>query len=100
MAWANKLLGDVAVAEERFEDARDAYGAAMQVLAHHRCPIIEWKILRGAADVAKVLRDDDRAALFRARASATLDALGASIVEDRLRRQFLGSEAVRAALVR
>jgi serine/threonine protein kinase/tetratricopeptide (TPR) repeat protein len=98
VAWANKLLGDVAVAEARFEDARAAYGAALQVLAHHPCPIIEWKILRGAAEVEKVLRNDERATLLRARASATIDTLGSSITEERLRRQFLGSEAVRTAV--
>ena len=38
MAWASKLLGDVAVAEERFADARASYGAALGVLARHRSP--------------------------------------------------------------
>jgi tetratricopeptide (TPR) repeat protein len=98
MAWAHKLIGDVAVAEERFGDARRSFGSAMEVLANHRCPIIEWKILLAAAGVEKTLGDGERADLYRARATATLDALSGTLAEERLRRRFLGSEAVRSAI--
>src|SRR5262249_2744532 len=98
MAWANKLLGDVAAAEERVEDARRSYDAGLEVLAHHPCPIIEWKILLSAAGAAKELRDGGAADLYRAKSRAVLEALTESIGDERLRRMFLGSEAVSVAL--
>ena len=98
MAWANKLIGDVAAAEERWDDARRSFQAALQVLHHHRCPIIEWKILRGAANAATVLRDGDGADLYRARSREVLRALTESIGDERIRRLFLSSEAVSAAM--
>jgi tetratricopeptide (TPR) repeat protein len=98
MAWANKLLGDVAVAEERLDDARRCYEAGLQVLARHRCPIVEWKILRAAAGTARMLGDGGRADDYGSRARAALDGLVASIHDDRLRRLFLGTEAVSDAL--
>jgi len=97
VAWANKLLGDVAAAEERWADARQSYDAAMQVLARHRCPIIEWKILAGAADAAAALRDQAAADLHRGRSRQVLQSLVDSIGDERLRRLFLSSQPVRAA---
>ncbi|HVR30256.1 MAG TPA: hypothetical protein VMS86_12070, partial [Thermoanaerobaculia bacterium] len=91
MAWAHKLLGDVAVREERFDDGRREYDAALAVLEHHHCPIIEWRILLAAADMASAYRDLGLAERYRARSRAVLHSLGESITDDRLRRNFLGS---------
>ncbi len=58
MAWAHKLLGDIATLEERVEDGARHYSAAVGVLERHPCPIIEWKILNAAAVLAKRQKND------------------------------------------
>jgi len=98
MAWARKLLGDVAVMEERFGDARREYESALSVLHRYRCPIIEWKILLAAAGMASAYRDAPLAEHYRARCKATICSLADSITDDKLRRQFLKSEPIQAAL--
>jgi tetratricopeptide (TPR) repeat protein len=98
MAWAHKLLGDVAVMEERFGDARREYEAALSVLNRYRCPIIEWKILLAAAGMASAYRDAPLAEHYRARSKATIRSLADSITDDKLRRQFLKSPTIAAAL--
>src|SRR5207244_1684264 len=58
MAWAHKLLGDIAVLEEQVDEAQRQYQAALGILERHPCPLIEWKVLKAAADAAKYVRDD------------------------------------------
>ena len=99
MAWAHKLLGDVATAEERFSDARGEYERALAVLARHRCPVIEWKILLGAAGMASAYRDAPLAERYRGQCRSVIEELAASLSDEKLRRQFLGSRAIRTALV-
>jgi tetratricopeptide (TPR) repeat protein len=98
-AWAHKLLGDVAVAEERFADARREYEAALRVLQGHRCPVVEWKILLAAAEMAAAYRDVPLSEHYRGRCRAVIHSLAESLVEERLRRKFLGSEAISRALL-
>jgi tetratricopeptide (TPR) repeat protein len=98
MAWAHKLLGDVAAVEERFAEARTAYEVALAVLSRHRCPTVEWKILLAAAGMASAYGDVPLAERYRARARRLIEALADSLVQPELRRQFLGSEVIRAAL--
>jgi tetratricopeptide (TPR) repeat protein len=95
VAWAHKLLGDIAVREERFADARREYEAALAVLRHHRCPTIEWKILLAAA-MAHSSRDRSLAEHYRGRCQAVIGLLGDSITDMPLRRVFLDSEAARS----
>ena len=99
MAWAHKLLGDVAVMEERFGDARREYETALSVLHRYRCPIIEWKILLAAAGMAGAYRDAPLAEHYRGRCQATIRSLADSITDDTLRRQFLKSEPIAGALI-
>jgi hypothetical protein len=99
LAWAHKLLGDVAAAEERFADARREYETALAVLAHHHCPLIEWRILLAAAEAASAFREVPTAEVYRGQCRHVIGLLADSLVDDRLRRRFLGSEAVRTALV-
>ena len=48
LAWAHKLLGDIAALEERVDDGQRHYATALAVLQLHPCPTIEWKILKAA----------------------------------------------------
>jgi predicted ATPase len=99
LAWGHKLLGDVAVAEERFADAGREYETALAMLARHRCPLIEWRILLAAAEAASAYHQTPLAEHYRARCQHVIHSLADSLIDERLRRKFLGSEAVRAALL-
>jgi tetratricopeptide (TPR) repeat protein len=99
LARAHKILGDVAVAEERFADARQEYGTALAILERHRCPTIEWTILLAAADLASSCHDTPAAERYRGRCRMILGRLADSLGDDPLRRQFLASEAVRRAML-
>jgi tetratricopeptide (TPR) repeat protein len=95
IAWAHKLLGDIAALEERVDEGERHYTTALGILVHHPCPIIEWKILQAAGELAKRLRKDDARAEFRGRAQAVVQALAATIQEDKLCQGFLSAKAVR-----
>jgi tetratricopeptide (TPR) repeat protein len=93
-AWAHKLLADIGALEERMEDARRHHETALRILAGHPCPVIEWKILTAAADVARRLHDST-ADQFRGRAQAVVQALADSVRDGNLRQQFLASQPIR-----
>jgi tetratricopeptide (TPR) repeat protein len=95
MAWAHKLLADIAALEERMEDARRHQETALHILAGHPCPVIEWRILKAAADVARRLHDDATADQFRGRAQAVVQALADSVRDGNLRQRFLASQPIR-----
>ena len=96
--WGHKIRGDIAVAEERFGDARHEYETALRLLEGRRCPLIEWRILLAAAEMASAYHDVPSAERYRARSQRVIHALADSITEDGLRRRFLGSRAIRQAL--
>ena len=98
LAWAHKILGDVAMAEERMADARSEYEASMGLLDHHHCPLIEWRILQSAADAASARHDSRSADEYRGRCRQVIHGLAESLTEEKLRRQFINSEAIRQAL--
>jgi tetratricopeptide (TPR) repeat protein len=94
-AWAHKLLGDIAVLEDRAPDARHDYERALAILEGHPCPIIEWKILLAASDAARRLHAGSSADDLRARARGVVQSLSASVTEAPLRERFLGAKAIR-----
>jgi DNA-binding winged helix-turn-helix (wHTH) protein/tetratricopeptide (TPR) repeat protein len=98
LAYGHKILGDVALAEERPADALNEYQTALRVLQRHRCPLIEWRILHAAAEIASICRRNDVAERYRGRCRQVIRHLGDSITEEGLRRQLLGSETIRRAL--
>jgi tetratricopeptide (TPR) repeat protein len=95
LAWAHKLLGDIAALEERVEDGARHYAAALAVLQQHPCPTIAWKILKAAAELARRQKDDSAAASFLGQARAVVQSLADAIQDDKLRRGFLSAKAVR-----
>jgi tetratricopeptide (TPR) repeat protein len=98
LAWGHKILGDVAMAEERPAEARASYASSLQLLERHRCPLIEWRILQAAADAAAVCHDAGMAEEYRARCRRVIQELSDSLAEEKLRRRLLGSEAIRQAI--
>ncbi|HLJ96108.1 MAG TPA: protein kinase [Gemmataceae bacterium] len=93
-AWAHKLLGDIAALEERVVDSQREYAVALSVLERHPCPVIEWKILKAAADAAKQQKNDGASAEYRGRAMVVVQSLAATIRDDKLRQKFLAAKAV------
>jgi len=94
-AWGHKLLGDIALLEDRAPDAGREYEQALSILERHRCPIIEWRILRAAAEAARRLHDTSLTDDFRARARQAVQSLAESITEPSLRERFLASQPIR-----
>jgi tetratricopeptide (TPR) repeat protein len=95
LAWAHKLLGDVAVLEERVEDGQRHYATALDVLQRHPCPTIEWKILTAAGELTQRQRNDFACAEFLGRARAVVQSLAGAIQDDKLRQGFLAAKPVR-----
>jgi len=93
-AWAHKLLGDIALLEDRPLDARHEYEQALAILQHHACPIIEWKILLAAAEAARRLSDSASADELRAHARHVVRSLAESITETPLRERFLAAKPI------
>jgi tetratricopeptide (TPR) repeat protein len=95
LAWAHKLLGDIAALEERVEDGQRSYATALGVLQRHPCPTIEWKILKAAADLARRQKDDSARAEFLDRSRAVVQSLADALQDDKLRQRFLAAKPVR-----
>jgi tetratricopeptide (TPR) repeat protein len=95
LAWAHKLLGDIAALEERVEDGQRYYATALSVLQRHPCPTIEWKILKAAAELARRQRNDSASAEYLGRSRAVVQSLADGLHEDKLRQGFLAAKAVR-----
>jgi tetratricopeptide (TPR) repeat protein len=91
-AWAHKLLGDIAVLEDRVPEAPGEYEKALSILERHSCPIIEWRILLAAAEAARRLNDTTSADSLRARARHVVESLAESITEPTLRERFLSAQ--------
>jgi hypothetical protein len=93
VAWAHKLLGELAMQEGRMSDARSEFTTALQVLAERPCPTAEWKVLTSAAELARRLGDDSERDRLVGRSQGVVQALAGAVGEDRLREKFLGSVA-------
>ena len=98
IAWSHKLLGDIAMAEERLPEAHAAYGSALELLGRYRCPLIEWRVLQALAGTADAVHDSNLAAECRARCRQVIHSLADSLTDESLKRQFLDSQAIREAL--
>jgi tetratricopeptide (TPR) repeat protein len=91
VAWGHKLLGDIALLEERMEDARGEYQTALEALARNPCPMIEWQILKASAAAARRAKSDSTGEELLGRARAVIQSLADSIQDDSLRRKFLAA---------
>lgn len=95
IAWAHKVLGDIASLEDRVEDARREYGIALQTVDAHPCPTTHWRILVARADLARKLKDTSAVEEFHGHARKVVQGLAESIREEPLRQKFLNSKAIR-----
>jgi serine/threonine protein kinase/tetratricopeptide (TPR) repeat protein len=95
IAYSQKLLGDIAVLEDRVNEGQQYYDEAIGLLSQYSCPIIEWRILSSAIDLAKKLKDETRADKLRARQKYVIQFLADSAEDEKLRKIFLGSKTIR-----
>jgi tetratricopeptide (TPR) repeat protein len=95
MAWAYKLMGDIAVLEDRIVESRRQFGAALELLTSHRCPTIEWQIARAAARAAGLAGDHAASADLIGRARAVVGSLAGSIGDNKRRDAFLSARLIR-----
>jgi tetratricopeptide (TPR) repeat protein len=95
IAWAHKLLGDIAALEERVEDGERHYATALGVLQRYPCPTIAWRILKAAAELARRRKDDSAAASFLGQSRAVVQSLADAIHDDKLRQGFLAARPMR-----
>jgi hypothetical protein len=98
IAWAHKLLGEIAMLDDRPADARRQFESALATLEGHGCPTIEWQILTSAAGAAGALDGGHARRDVLARAGAVVNALAASIRDPRLHAAFLRSKPIREVL--
>ena len=95
IAWARKLLGDVAVMEERHEDAAQEYEAGLQVLRGHQCPSVEWKIALSLARLKACLHQSDSSEDYLNLSREIMRRLAGSTSDDGLRAIFVKSKLAR-----
>jgi tetratricopeptide (TPR) repeat protein len=94
VAWASKLLGDVANIQDHPLEAVEWYQAGLSELQGHPCPTVEWKILSALARTHALLKHTDDSRQYRAAARQCLHNLGDSIRDPAEARRFWRSRAV------
>ena len=72
IAWAHKLLGDVAAMEDRPREAVAQYAAGLSTLQRHPCPSVQWKISAALAAAHATLHQSEEAEQWRAATRAVL----------------------------
>jgi tetratricopeptide (TPR) repeat protein len=94
VAWARKLLGDVANMQDQPVEAAEWYQAGLSELQGHPCPIVEWKILSALARSHGRLKHRDDSQQYRAAARQILQSLGGSITDPAEAERFRRSKPV------
>jgi tetratricopeptide (TPR) repeat protein len=95
MAWGLKLKADIATLDDRVEDARRSYDAALAVLAHHPCPPIEWQIRKAYAGLLQRTHESSASDDQIRQARAVVNSLADSVPDTSLRQVLLTSSPVR-----
>ena len=98
VAWARKLLGEIAMLDDRPLDAAREFGVALALLDRYPCPTIEWQILKSAAVAAGVTNGSEARRDLLARAASIVHALATSTLNPSLQAAFLRSKPVRELL--
>jgi len=93
-AWAHRLLGDIATLEDRVEDARREYEAALGILAQFPCPGVEWVVRKSCAGLARKIGESVAAGEHTSQALVIVQGLADSVADGDLREKLLMSRAV------
>jgi tetratricopeptide (TPR) repeat protein len=92
---ANKLLADLALRQDRPEDAEAPLAAAVDLMRRRACPLIGWRTFATLGRVRKRLGSAEDARAAFGEAAAIVHRIAASVDDEPLRRRFLDSPAVR-----
>ncbi len=95
IAWAYKLLADIAALEDRVDEAAHHFDQALKTFDGYPCPTIEWKVLKAMLHLARQRRDNDAIDQLERRARQLTESLARQIGDDKLRQVFLQSRAIR-----
>src|SRR5262249_35767866 len=93
--WSHRILGDIAVLEDRVTDARREYDAALAVLVHHACRGVEWILRKAYAGLARKTGESEQSEVHAGHARAIVRQLADSVFDHNLRDKLLLSPAVR-----
>jgi tetratricopeptide (TPR) repeat protein len=94
-ACSHRLLGDIAALEDRVEDARREYQAALEILTQFPCPGVEWVVRKSYAGLARKIGESVAAGEHTSHAVAIVQGLADSVADRDLREKLLMSRAVR-----
>jgi len=94
-AWSHRILGEVAALEDRVNDARREYDAALAILADRPCPGVEWIVRKAYASLARKTGENTQAEVHAGHARAIVQQLADSVFDPNLRDKLLLSPAVR-----
>jgi tetratricopeptide (TPR) repeat protein len=95
IALGHMLRAEIRVLEDNREAAQIDYDKALDLVDDYPCPTIDWQIAKASAANCQKLHQSGRASELLARGRAVTRRLAESVVDARLRKTFLSSEAVR-----
>jgi hypothetical protein len=95
VASAHKLMAEIDLLEGHPASAWTECAAALEIIRHYPCPLIEWKVLIAASEAASLCGDSDHAARTLGAAVECLEALADSIRDPLVRQKFLSSVRAR-----
>lgn len=98
VATAHQLLADVAVARGDSAAAERELTLALDSLADHPAPLVQWKICAALGRVRRQRDDIGGSEAAFARAADIVNALALSVTDENLRTVFLTSSAVKEVL--
>ena len=97
-ARAQSLLAEIALLEDRPEEARERCNTAIVLVGRGRCPRSEWRATGVLEKVERAVGDNHAADAARDRVASIIDRLARAISDDRAHELFLNAPRVRSAL--
>jgi len=98
VAWAHKLLAEVAIAQGDEMRAEAEFNTALEKMRERPVPLVAWKIHAALGRLLDHRGDRPSARLAFAQASTIVQAIAASVSDDALRTKFLNSSSVQEVL--
>ena len=92
---AHKLLADLALRQDRPQDAEAPLAAAVDLMRRRPCPLVGWRTFATLGRVRKRLGSAEDARAAFGEAAAIVHRIAASVDDEPLRRRFLDSPAVK-----
>ena len=98
VAFAHKLLAEVAWAQGNFSEAEAELNAALAQLDTHPAPLLAWKVCAAFGRLRLQLCNEQAAREAFVQAADIIGKIAAEVSDERLRSVFLNSEPVREVL--